>query len=197
MQTINLLPQQYVKREKNKALKSIVGIVIAVELGITGVTALIPIKTIQDKKQYIAHIEERLQDVRFDEVKAMQVALDQEIENYEQWSGRIMEMKQLPFISDNLLDTLLGNIPVGVSIDQLEMQEQNQFIKIEGKTVSVFALMGYITKLEGIYEQVEIQFDLGEIKLDKGYNQFEMTMQWKQVENSQESIEAMEDSQDE
>lgn len=172
MQSINLLPQEYIGHERSKILKSILGIGLAIELGITGCFALWPLVEIHNKQQYLVEVQEKLNNPRFDEVKKIQLQLEQVEADYEKWSNKLSQIKTSSLISGASLDTLLGNVPVGVSIDRLEIGELS--ILIEGKTINEFSARGYISKLQNIYLEALIDFDLEQMPQGKTYSKFKV-----------------------
>lgn len=170
MQMINLLPREYVSVQKNKILKNILGIGLAIELGVTGIMAVQPLSEIASKQEQLEIINEKLNNPRFDEVKAVKIKLQEVKKNYEDWSNKLSEIKATPVVSGALLDTLLGNLPVGVTIDYLQIEEQSVVIK--GKSTNDFSIRGYISKLQNIYLESDMTFELEEIKQGDKYSSF-------------------------
>ncbi|MEG0352071.1 MAG: hypothetical protein RSG75_10995 [Cellulosilyticaceae bacterium] len=174
MQMINLLPGEYIGTQRNKLFKNILGIGLAIELGITGIIGLQPLKELNNKEEYLGAIEEKLSNPRFDEVEKMQVQLQNVEADYENWFNRLSEIKNTSFVSGAVLDTLLGNVPIGVTIDYLQLEKQS--IVIKGKTTNTFSARGYISKLQNIYLEADMSFELAEIEEGAKYSPFSVEM---------------------
>lgn len=178
MQMINLLPGEYIGSQRSKLVKSILGIGLAIELGITGIIGLQPVKELINKEQYLEDIEEKLSHPRFDEVKNRQVQLENTTQDYENWSNRLSQIQTASFVSGAVLDTLIGNVPVGVTIDYLQLEKER--IVISGKTTNTFSARGYISKLQNIYLEANVTFELEEMEVGAKYSPFSVEIIFEQ-----------------
>lgn len=186
MQNINLLSGEYIGAQRNKLLKTILGIGLAIELGITGIIALQPLQELRSKEEYLVEVDERLNNPKFNEVKDTQVQLQKVKADYEDWSNKLSQIKTSSFVSGAVLDTLLGNIPVGVTIDYLQIEENS--ILMKGKTTNTFSARGYISRLQNIYLEANMTFELEEIQGGTTYSPFNIEIVFEEAGQEEETI---------
>lgn len=177
MQTINLLPRDYLKRQRNKTYKGIAMSVIAIELAIACLIAVVPIGQILRKEEILQEINEKLENPRFEEVIAVNSQLGNIKEDYNKLSVNFDQIKDSAFIGGGMLDILVSNLPVGVSIDRLQLDSNHKTIEIQGKTVNSFSITGYVSKLENFYKNASLNFNQEKVQDGVSYRKFSISIE--------------------
>ena len=120
---MNLLPDYYFKSRQNKRYIVLLLVLLLVESMAAGIKAYQPIAEEKLAHKRLDELEVALQDPKFAEVKEVSQALGRQISDKETWENIISQVKTEPFIEVTALDTLVANLPAGVTIDQLTMSE--------------------------------------------------------------------------
>ena len=130
------------------------------------------------KSVELTEVKERIESVQFEEVRSVQKELEATHDDYYRWTAQLEAVSGSQFISGIRLDTLVSNVPVGVTIDVLDLDEPAAKIDIQGKATNTFSLTGYVSKLQTIYPEATLNFDMEEITMDKPYTSFRITIEW-------------------
>ncbi len=160
---INLLPKEYIRAQKVKKYILIAAMLILLECLVFMVTIVIPpISLKKHEENVLQELEFMKNDVRFSEVNQILNQLEGQKTEFKLWSDQYHTLKQNDFIHTALLDSLIARLPVGMSINQLELISAEQKISIAGKTNTIEALLNYVVILESLFKQAQIEFNVSE-----------------------------------
>lgn len=177
MKRINLLPAEYIKEQKIRYYVKL-GIILVIIECLGGVyVAITPLLELNKEAIRKAEVEKKLNNEAFSEVYEINTALDEVEKKVIAWGNNLTSMEKEAFISTALLDTLLSSVPLGVTIDTLDIQEETQTIDLAGRTTNHFTTMGYISYLQSLYPMGKLTFEIGESEDESIYRTFTIKLE--------------------
>ncbi|WP_141722854.1 hypothetical protein [Cellulosilyticum sp. I15G10I2] len=165
---INLLPKEYIQAQKVKRYIAIAAAFILLEcLVFIAAVVMPPLSLKKYEQKVLLELELMKGDAKFSEVNDILKQLETAKTEFNIWTQQYTTMKQKDFIHTELLDSLTARLPVGMTIDSLEIISSEQKMSIAGKTDRIEDLLNYVVILESIYKQSQIEFDISEGQKDE------------------------------
>lgn len=160
---INLLPKEYVQAQNIKKYILIATALILVESMIfIAAVVLPPIFHKAYEEKVLLELELMKGNPRFSEVNEVLKQLEVASAELTNWTKQYQSLEQKDFIHTELLDSLTARLPVGMTIDQLDVTSSEKNINLKGKSNTVEEVLNYVVVLESIFKQADIEFDVSE-----------------------------------
>jgi Tfp pilus assembly protein PilN len=160
---INLLPKEYVQAQNIKKYILIATALILVESMIfIGAVVLPPLFHKAYEEKVLLELELMKGNPRFSEVNEVLKQLEVASAELTNWTEQYQSLEQKDFIHTELLDSLTARLPVGITIDQLDVTSNEKNINLKGKSNTVEEVLNYVVVLESIFKQADIEFDVSE-----------------------------------
>lgn len=194
---INLLPKEYIQAQKNKIYLLFVAAAVILEcLFFTITVVLPPIAAVKNQESLLMELKIKLEDPKYAVVNQIMETLRLAEEDIQKWENKCAWLKKDRFITNQLLDEVIGQLPEGVTIDQLEIKAQNPqdieegaSIMIKGKTQVSTDVLNYTAALESIYHTASMRYHIGNRESERIYQPFDITITMpfaKQIEQEAE-----------
>ena len=200
---INLLPKEYKQAQEVKRQLLIMGGMLVLEVILFMSCIVIPLKIkIKETNMQLESLSLELNDGRFTDINEVIRQLEEAEVEKEEWTQIYEKLRREKFVSSRVLDSLLGRIPLQLTINQLmivsgeEETEQEKSISIEGTSKDMTTILNYVTILEGVYGGEAIQYEMEYSEENKKYAyQISIFMTDKNLQR-EESIEEIEEEND-
>ena len=175
-QCVNLLPENFLKKEQNKRYGILLLGLVAAELLLAGTRAYAPVKGIKDNNSQLIALEAQITDPKFDAVREIQQTLDEKNKAIDMMQKLFHEIPKDTFITGMLLDNVVGNVPLGVTIDTARVAKEENTLTLSGKYNYGPNALGYFSKLQNLYPEAAVTFTLGEVTEETIYADYNVTM---------------------
>lgn len=158
---INLVPRIELKAQNEQKKRIILSVILLIETVLFVVGIVVPQKLIlRHQNEVLDKLDEQLENECFTEVKVVMNELEDVQEVVANWEKQYKRLSQKEQVGMHEIETLLGSIPKGVSISDLQIMETEVGYQIHmcGTTVNYQSIMGYITWLQALYGSSEISY---------------------------------------
>lgn len=200
LKDINLMPREYVLREQRRKLNIIFLALGCSFLGLIALGISLPYKIINDKTQELTALNTQISDVKYQVISEVNEQLAKKNEDLKLIQEFVKEMEKDSIVSRKTLDLLIGLLPPEMYIQNLNADNNEKTIKIDGNAGEAENVSEYVVQLSNLpfVEKVDMKTTREEIEI-KDENSFykdldglkvvkyELTLQMKQEEG--ESIE--------
>lgn len=192
---INLLPKEYIAAETIRFYKKVGAAIVALEIiGFVAFVVLPPKQEVERTRIELENIQLQANDPKYAGVNKTLNDLEQAQADITTLQGAYTSIKQPNYIGEALLDELIGRVPNGVIVQQLNIsddqgEEATKTIEIKGLSVTLSAGLNYVNVLETLFPSYAIS---NEISYDETTQKYQYTVEISVDDEKQERIEGEE-----
>ncbi|NLM12252.1 MAG: PilN domain-containing protein [Epulopiscium sp.] len=175
MKDINLIPREYILREKQRKLNFIFLTLGCSFFGLIALGIGLPYKIIENKTQELTILNQQLSDSKYKVISEVQEQLAKKNEELNSIQKLVREMEIDSIISRKTFDMLIGFLPPEMYIQKLHADNNEKTIKIEGTAGKSENVSEYTVELTNLpfVEHVDMKTSTEEVKANEENSFFE------------------------
>jgi len=173
LRDINLMPREYALIARRKKLSMLLlglGAVLIVFL-IIGI--MTPYNMIKERQKTLAELNARKNDAKYEIINEVKQELNDKNQEKDSIENLINEVERNSIISRTTLDALIGLLPPGMHIGNLNANDDGKSIKLDGTALRVEDVAGYVVQINNLsfVNNVSMKYTSETIKLKDSSNE--------------------------